>query len=217
MAQSAALWVAHITLENVNCVTLSVATASVAERIGCSYHERMKRGFSIPIVALALLLLSSPALAGGISAVLNGKSYHFDSSYDWNEDNAGLGIEYQFTQKSPWRKLVMANGFRDSTDNMSYMAGAGLHRRIFETERLDGFYVYAGLNAFLMTRDDVNNGDPFPGILPSISIGNQKVGFNLTYMPKKAVEEALDADVMDPTLDGILFLQFKVSLDQLLP
>ena len=46
----------------------------------------------------------------------------------------------------------MANGFRDSTDNMSYMAGAGLHRRIFETHKLAGFYVYAGLNAFVMTR-----------------------------------------------------------------
>ncbi len=177
----------------------------------------MKKGLSIPLAALALLLLSSPALAGGISAVLNGKSYHFDSTYDWNENNTGLGIEYQFTQKSPWRKLVMANGFRDSTDNMSYMAGAGLHRRIFETDALAGFYVYAGLNAFLMTRDDYRDGEPFPGILPSISVGNDKVGFNLTYLPKKIVEETLDANVVDPTLSGILFVQFKVSLDQLLP
>ena len=178
----------------------------------------MKRGFCISAaIALILILTSSDALAGGISAVLNGKSYHFNSSYDWNEDNTGLGIEYQFAQKSTWRKLVMANGFRDSTDNMSYMAGAGVHRRVYETEALDGFYVYAGLNAFLMTRQDVNSGDPFPGILPSISIGNNKMGFNLTYMPKKAIEEALDADVTDPTLSGILFLQFKVSLEQILP
>ena len=31
----------------------------------------MKKGLSIPLAALALLLLSSPVLAGGISAVLN--------------------------------------------------------------------------------------------------------------------------------------------------
>ena len=111
----------------------------------------------------------------------------------------------------------MANGFRDSTINMSYMAGAGLHRRVYETDKLAGFYIYAGLNAFLMTRDDVNGSKPFPGILPSISIGNDKVGFNLTYMPKKAVEEVTNANVVDPTLSGILFLQFKVSMDQLLP
>ena len=111
----------------------------------------------------------------------------------------------------------MANGFRDSTDNMSYMAGAGLHRRIFETDRLAGFYIYAGLNAFVMTRDDVNDSKPFPGILPSISIGNEKVGFNLSYLPRQAIEETTNSTLVDPTLSGVLFLQFKVSMDQLLP
>lgn len=111
----------------------------------------------------------------------------------------------------------MINGFRDSTDNVSYMAGAGLYRRIFETDKLAGFSVYAGLNAFLMTRDDVNGSKPFPGVLPSISIGNDNVGLNLTYMPKKAVEEITNANMVDPTLSGILYLQVKVSLEQLLP
>ncbi len=179
----------------------------------------MKKGLSVPatILAAIIMLTSVSAQAGGINAVLNGKSYHFDSTYDWNENNTGLGVEYQFAQKSAWRKIVMANGFRDSTNNMSYMAGAGLQRRLYETHKLGGFYVYAGLNAFVMTRDDVNNSKPFPGILPSISVGNDKVGFNLTYMPKKAIEETTDSTSVDPTLSGILFLQFKVSLDQLLP
>ena len=110
----------------------------------------------------------------------------------------------------------MANGFRDSTNNMSYMAGAGLHRRIYETHKLAGFYVYAGLNAFVMTRDDTG-GDPFPGILPSISVGNDKFGVNLTYLPRQAVEATTNSHVVDPTLSGILFMQFKVSLDQLTP
>ncbi len=160
---------------------------------------------------------SSPAMAGKFNVVVNGKSYHFDSSYDWNENNYGFGFEHEFTQTSAWKKIVMANGFRDSTNNMSYMAGAGLHRRIYETDSLAGFYVYAGLNAFLMTRDDVNNRQPFPGVLPSISIGNDTVGFNLTYMPKMAVEKTTGSNMLDPTLSGILFLQFKVSLDQFLP
>ena len=179
----------------------------------------MKKGICIPLVTAALLFAvpSSPAFAGTLSAVVNGKSYHLNSSYDWNENNYGFGLEHQFEQKSPWRTIAMANGFRDSTDNMSYMAGAGLHRRIFETHKLAGFYVYAGLNAFFMTRQDVNDGKPFPGILPSIIVGNDKVGFNLTYMPKKAVEEATNSTMVDPTLSGILFLQFKVSMDQLLP
>ena len=179
----------------------------------------MKKRLAIHVIAASLLLVlsASPVLAGTLSAVVNGKSHHFNSTYDWNEDNYGFGVEHQFEQKSAWRTIAMANGFRDSTDNMSYMAGAGLHRRLYETHKLAGFYVYAGLNAFIMTRDDVNGSKPFPGILPSISIGNDKVGFNLTYMPKKAVEEATNSMMVDPTLSGILFLQFKVSMDQLLP
>ena len=179
----------------------------------------MKKGFSVHLVAVATLLslLSSPAFAGKFSAVVNGKSYHLNSSYQWNENNYGFGVEHEFTQKSAWRKIAMANGFRDSTNNMSYMAGAGLHRRIYETDELAGFYIYAGLNAFVMTREDVNGNKPFPGILPSVSIGNDKVGLNLTYLPKKAVEKTTGSGMVDPTLSGILFLQFKVSMDQLLP
>jgi hypothetical protein len=179
----------------------------------------MKRGFSLPaaLAVLLLILSAAPVWAGSINAVLNGKSYHFDSSYDWNENNTGLGLEYEFAQQSPWKKVLMANGFRDSNNNMSYMAGAGLHRRLYETDKLAGFYIYAGINAFVMTREDANGGDPFPGVLPSLSIGNSKMGFNLTYLPKQAVEETTNATVADPTLSGILFLQFKVSLEQLLP
>src|SRR5210317_1672331 len=179
----------------------------------------MKKGLSILITAVLLLGLSmsTPVWAGKFSAVVNGKSYHFNSRYDWNENNYGFGIEHEFKQRSAWKKIAMANGFRDSTNNMSYMAGAGLHRRLYETDKLAGFSIYAGLNAFLMTRDDVGGSKPFPGILPSVSIGNEKVGFNLTYLPRKAVEEITNANVVDPTLSGILFLQFKVSMDQLLP
>lgn len=178
----------------------------------------MRRGtsFSIAIVALLIALCPSPAWAQKSHAIFNGKSYHLDASHDWNENNYGFGLEHEFAQKSAWKKVVMANGFRDSNDNMSWMAGAGLHRRIFETERLAGFYVYAGLNAFIMTRKDVGR-DPFPGILPSVSIGNDKFGVNLTYLPRKAVEAATASHVVDPTLSGIMFVQFKVSMDQLLP
>jgi len=172
---------------------------------------------AVSVFALVLCLTCAPAWGGTLSAIVNGKSYHLNSTYDWNENNYGFGLEHQFEQKSAWRTIAMANGFRDSTDNMSYMAGAGLQRRLFETHRMNGFYVYAGLNAFVMTRDDVNDSKPFPGILPSISIGNEKVGFNLTYMPKKAVEEATSSRMVDPTLSGVLFLQFKVSMDQILP
>ena len=73
------------------------------------------------------------------------------------------------------------------------------------------------INAFVMTREDVNGGNMFPGLLPSLSIGNSNMGFNLTYLPKQAIEGVTNDEVIDPTLSGILFLQFKVSLEQLLP
>ena len=175
---------------------------------------------NIPMLCVIAFLVAFPtsaALAGKFSAVMNGKSFHFNSTYDWNENNFGLGIEHEFDSKSAWRVMVMANAFRDSTDNMSYMAGAGLHRRLYETERLSGFYVQVGLNAFIMTRDDVDNSKPFPGILPSMSIGNEKIGFNLTYLPRQAIEMTTNSNVVDPTVSGILFIQFKVSLDLFMP
>ena len=106
----------------------------------------MKKGLSILFGAILLLGLSmsTPVWAGSINAIVNGKSYHMDSTYDWNENNTGLGIEYEFAQKSAWKKVAMANGFRDSANEMSYMAGAGLHRRLYETDRLGGCAQPAG-------------------------------------------------------------------------
>ncbi len=168
------------------------------------------------ILALLVLLVSPSAYAGEFSAVINGKSLHLGSDEDWNEQNYGLGIEYHFSTQSHWKPVVMANGFRDSDDNMSYMAGAGLHRNLYSTERLNGLYVDAGINAFLMTRKDVNENRPFPGALPSLTVGNRHMGLNVTYLPRKAVEKLYDSRMMDESISGIVFLQFKVSVSQLL-
>ncbi len=172
--------------------------------------------FKFFCTAIVLALASVPAsdaLAGKWSAVINGKSYHLDSSYDWNESNYGAGIEYQFDSASRWKTIIMANGFVDSTESMSYMAGAGLHRRVLESERHADFYVDLGLNAFLMTRDDYEDGRPFPGLLPSLTVGNRHVGVNLTYLPKVAVEKFMRTRIADPSLSGILFVQFKFSVN----
>ena len=179
----------------------------------------MKRLNAARLTFLALLVVApaSSALAGNFSAVLNGRSIHVDATENWNEDNVGLGLEYQFATESRWKKRLMVNGFRDSTDNMSYMAGAGLHRTLFATDRLDGFYIDAGINAFMMTRRDVNDNRPFPGAVPSLSVGNRYMGFNLTYLPVKAVERMMDLRMMDDTVSGIFFLQFKVDISRLLP
>lgn len=172
------------------------------------------------LVALMGFMAIAPlslATAGTLNGVFNGKSYHVNSSYDWNENNYGLGLEYEFNSQSRWIKTAMANGFRDSVDKMSYMAGGGIHRRLYETHRLSDFYVNAGVNVFMMTRQDVNDNRPFPGMLPSLSIGNKYFGMNLTYLPKAAVENVVHADMVDPTITGIVFLQFKINAEQFLP
>lgn len=180
-------------------------------------HNAAKFTLISLLIALPLssALLSS-AEGGELSAVFNGKSIHVDASEDWNEDNYGLGLEYQFATESRWKKVVMANAFRDSNDEMSYMAGAGLHRNLFTTDRLNGFYLDAGINAFFMTRKDVNDNKPFPGALPSLTLGNRYAGLNLTYLPKKAVEKMYDSKMDDETISGIVFLQFKVNFGQLM-
>jgi len=162
------------------------------------------------------LLSAMPAHGGELSAVINGKSFHLNATEQWNENNVGFGVEYLFDSDSRWKTIIMANGFRDSSDELSYMAGAGLHRNLFSTERLQGFYLDAGINAFLMTRKDVYNNRPFPGALPSLTIGNRYVGFNLSYLPQIAVEKLYDARMTDDGITGIVFLQFKINLSRAL-
>jgi hypothetical protein len=162
-----------------------------------------------------LAVLAPAAMAGEFSAVLNGRSIHFGATEDWNENNLGIGVEYQFATETRWKKILMANAFSDSNSSMSYMAGAGLHRTLFATHRLGDFHVDAGINAFLMTREDVNGNRPFPGVLPSLTIGNRYAGINLTYLPEQAVEKLLKTQMVDDSIDGILFVQFKMSMSRL--
>ena len=168
-------------------------------------------------LALAVSFPDSAVNAGTLNAVINGKSYHVGATRDWNESNYGLGIEYHFENEARWKTSIMANGFRDSEDRMSYMAGGSLHRRLIETQQLGGFYLQAGLTAFLMTRRDVNGNRPFPGLLPSLAVGNRHFGLNLAYLPEKAVRYATNATFKDPGLDSIFYLQLKVSIDRMLP
>jgi len=177
----------------------------------------MKSQYTTRLALLILLALPfSPALAGDLSTVFNGKSYHVGATQDWNENNYGLGLEYTFERESRWKPRVMANGFRDSNEDMSYMLGGGLHRNLYATDRLNGFYFDAGIDAFVMTRTDVNDNKPFPGALPSLTIGNRYVGVNLTYLPKIAVEKMYDSKIVDESMSGIVFLQFKINVSQLM-
>jgi hypothetical protein len=169
------------------------------------------------VLGCLLTFLAPTVSAGEFSAVLNGHSFHIGAAENWNEDNLGLGVEYEFATETRWKKILLANGFRDSNDSMSYMAGAGLHRTLFDTHRFGDLYVDLGITAFVMTREDVNDNQPFPGMLPSLTIGNRFGGINVTYLPVQAVEKLTGARMVDESISGIVFVQFKVSVSQLLP
>ena len=167
----------------------------------------------IPLIVLCAS--AGTAVAGQLDLIVNGRSHHVNSDYDWNENNYGLGLEYQYDSSSRWLWSVNGNAFLDSQNNISYMAGGGLKRRLFQSQHPAGFYLDAGLIAFIMARADIYDYLPFPGILPTVSFGTKRVGVNLTYLPKAAVRDFAQAKVVDPNIGGVFFLQFKFRLRKL--
>lgn len=166
----------------------------------------------IRALTIFLCLAAGTAAAGQFDFVVNGRSYHINSDYDWNENNLGLGIEYEFDHSSRWIWSLHGNAFVDSADNMSYMVGGGLKRRLFQSERPAGYYFDAGLAAFVMSRADFNDYLPFPGVLPTVSFGMKNIGFNVSYVPDFIVRDIAQAKYVDPNVGGVFFLQMKFRL-----
>lgn len=158
----------------------------------------------------ALLLTAANTASADWGVVLNGKSYHVNSSKDWNERNWGLGLEREFDSRSRWVKVAVVNGFKDSQSEMSYMAGGGLKRR-FRLDRLSNdFFIDVGVVGFMMTRQDVNQNRPFPGLLPTLSFGTERMSLNLTYLTEQMMDSATQVTRVDPTVEGLVFLQLKL-------
>lgn len=157
------------------------------------------------LLALSLII-GSPALhAGQLNLIINGKAIHLGGPTGtvMNENNWGLGLQYDYDLiDDKWLPIAMASGFIDSVNQPSYYAGGGLLRRYNIGQYQDNpLFFDVGIIAFLMTRNDHNNNEPFPGLLPAFSFGTQKVALNLTYIPK-----------IHPKLIPLWFLQLKVQL-----
>jgi hypothetical protein len=52
-----------------------------------------------------------------------------------------------------------------------------------------------------MIRKDFMNDKPFPGVLPVVSFGTDRVALNMTFIPK-----------VDPKMVPILFFQLKIGV-----
>lgn len=164
------------------------------------------------LLALCLFLLGgfslpearASSMDGSYHMIVNGRSYHMDKASNgqkFNENNYGSGIEYEFSRAygSRWVPFVTSSAFSDSFNNLSYYAGGGNARRFFIR---NGWHFDIGYFGFLMARKDMNNYEPFPGVLPVASLGTRNVSVNMTYVPP--VKEGLVQ---------LLFFQLKISTD----
>lgn len=168
-------------------------------------QSQRRRGMAAhwAIAALLGLFAAAPAVADQWSLILNGKAVHIDppANTNYNEKNWGAGFQYDFNSPDgKWIPFVTASGFSDSNKNPSYYAGGGALRRFSLSGGDWGLHVDAGLVAFLMTREGFRHGQPFPGVLPVLSFGTERVSVNMTYIPK-----------VDPKMVAILFFQLKVG------
>jgi len=147
-----------------------------------------------------LIGVYADVVADELHVVLNGKAIHLDSG-NYNEENWGLGLQYDFASKSDWNKFVNASWFKDSNYNTSKYVGGGIKRRYRLDNNDDGWFFDAGAIAFLMTRKDYKNNDPFAGVLPFIAVGNGPITMNLTYIP-----------AVSPKHKELLYFQFLVRV-----
>jgi len=131
---------------------------------------------------MLLVGVHTNVVASELHVVINGKAIHLDGG-DYNEENWGLGLEYDFSTKGHWIPFVNASSFKDSNYNTSRYIGGGMKRRFRMDNDDDGWFFDAGAIAFLMTRKDFKDNDPFPGILPFVAVGTGPVTLNLTYIP----------------------------------
>ena len=154
---------------------------------------------------LISLTFASAASAGDLSLLINGKAMHIDPARgtNYNEKNWGVGFQYDFKPtEGNWVPFLTASEFRDSNRNISYYAGGGYVRRYdFFAGKM---HVDAGGVAFLMVRKDFRDGDPFPGVLPVLSVGAGRYAVNMTFIPK-----------VDPKMVPIVYLQLKITLGEL--
>jgi len=165
--------------------------------------SRLRR-LAIIVFAFAALI-ATPAQAEQWSLLVNGKAWHLEkpAGTDYNEKNWGAGVQYDFKMTdSKWIPFVTASGFKDSNKNPSYYAGGGALRRFSFGEEKSSVHLDAGVVAFLMTRKDYKDGKPFPGVLPVVSFGTDRVALNITYIPK-----------VDPKMVPIFFFQLKIGLN----
>jgi len=158
------------------------------------------------MIKLFLLLVSfafsQQINANSFNLTLNGKALH-EKDNNYNEENWGLGFEYNFAEENKWINFINGGFFKDSHSNNSNYLGGGSKRRFLFGPDKDSWHIDAGLTAFVMTRKDYKNESPFIGVLPYFSIGTSKVAINATYVP-----------AVSPKLVALWFFQASIKISE---
>ncbi|MBI3561374.1 MAG: hypothetical protein HY080_06620 [Gammaproteobacteria bacterium] len=131
---------------------------------------------------ICIVAMNMPVMADELDLVLNGKALHLrDGKY--NEKNWGLGFNYDFDEHHHWINFLHGSVFKDSNNQTSNYLGGGMKRRYHLDRDPNGWRVDGGFIAFLMTRQDFHNNNPFFGALPFVAVGKGWFTLNATYIP----------------------------------
>ena len=156
----------------------------------------------ILVVFCVILLYSTSSYSGELSVLVNGKSVHLNTDEEYNENNLGIGFQYDFCYSADkFIRSVIASGFIDSKNNTSYYVGGGYARRFLISTSFDCFHIDIGAVGIFISRKDLNNRTPFFCVLPELSVGTNKLSMNVSYVPK-----------VGPSAEEILFFQLKILL-----
>jgi len=136
----------------------------------------------ILIISILFTVLTTTS-ADELHLIVSGKAIHYGDG-NYNEDNKGFGFEYNFEERNNWIPLITGVSFLDSTNQTSNYLGGGTKRRFHLTNDPKGFHFDAGILAFVMTRQDYKNNEPFVAALPFASVGFEWIAINITYVPK---------------------------------
>lgn len=134
-------------------------------------------------------MLHLPAKANDLQVIISGKAIHRGGN-NHNENNYGLGLQYDFTHHRRWIPTINLASFKDSNDNTSRYIGAGVKRRFKLNSGQQRLNFDLGAAALVMKRPGYNDDNPFLGALPFISLGNDWGGINATYVPSLEDEMA---------------------------
>ena len=109
--------------------------------------------------------------------------FHYDQDRldDYTEFPAGVGIGKGRYNDNGNYEGMYAMGFLDSHGDPSYMAGYAWIPtwQVGQSEVKAGI----GMTGFLMSRQDYNQGIPFPGILPVASVSYKNLAIQGAYIP----------------------------------